>query len=269
MARTRTPREGRFGGLVPVLIGLGVTPGMVSVAGLLFALCAAVCLTLGAGHVLPWETASGAPRSGWPPIAGGFLVLAAVADLLDGDLARRGDMQSPYGALLDSTLDRISDIAIFAGCALYFASLGNLTWVLVSSLALSEAVLISYVKARGENFVDGLEAGFWQRGERIATLLCGAFFGRMPAALCLLAFFPAFTIWRRMREARLKMAGRKPLPVSPRLARSAPWRQRRSSLPYTSVCLSIAIVVLVAPWLHSFFLGVSDPLGEALRAARP
>jgi CDP-diacylglycerol--glycerol-3-phosphate 3-phosphatidyltransferase len=242
---------------------------MVSVAGLLFALCAAACLALGAGHVLPVETASGAPRSGWPPLAGVFLVLAAVADLLDGDLARRGDMQSSYGALLDSTLDRISDIAIFVGCTLYFATLGNLTWVIVSSLGLSEAVLVSYVKARGENFVDELGAGFWQRGERVATLLCGAFFGRMPAALCLLAFFPAFTIWRRMREGRLKMDGRGTSPVAPRLARCAPWRQRRSSIPYAGLCLAIAIAVLVAPWLHPFFLGLSDPLGEALRAARP
>lgn len=261
------PRGRRFGWLVRRLVALGVTPNTVTVTGLAFALASAGCLALGAGDRAPWEAGPGPPASAWPLLAGAFLLGSALADLVDGDLARYRGMQTPFGAILDSTLDRLSDMAVLVGCAVHFASLGNATWTLVSCVALVHAVQISYVKARGENFVDGLGIGFWQRGERTATLLTGAFLGRMPAALFLAGIFPALTVGRRLAAARRRTSkSPSPDPAPPRSPWIAPWRARRRSPAYLLLCLAIAGGVWIAPSIHPFFLGVQDPVGEGLRA---
>ena len=72
----------------------------------------------------------------------------------------------------------------------YWSGRSNVTFVLLSFLAAAGAVQVSYVKARGENLVEGLGVGFWQRGERIVALLVGAVSGSVATALLLLAVFP-------------------------------------------------------------------------------
>ncbi len=171
--------------------------------------------------------------------------------------------------MLDSTLDRFGDMAILTGCAVYYARTGNATYVLVSCLGLVGAAQISYVKARGENFVDGLGIGFWQRGERVVALLVGAFFGRMPTALWISAIFPLFTVLRRVRHAYGLLTDGKAAKASPAAARLAPWRQRRSSPSYQLFCLVVALVIVFAPWVHPFFYGASDPVGQILSSIAP
>ena len=122
--------------------------------------------------------------------------------MLDGAVARRGGLMTPYGALLDSTLDRFADMALFSACALYFASVGNLTYVLLACAGLAAAVQTSYVKARGENMTPGLGVGFWQRGERMACFGVGAVSGHMATSLWLMGIFPFLTVARRLGEAR-------------------------------------------------------------------
>jgi len=257
--RRRMPRA-----LVAGVVALGATPDAISYAGLLLTLAAAAVLAVGAGHAPFWEaTTSPAPASAWPLAATVLIALAAVADLLDGDVARATGVDSGFGAVLDSTLDRIGDMALYAGCTLYWAAAGNLTYVLLASLAAISSVLVSYVKARGENVVAGLGMGFWQRGERFGTLLVATAAGHVAAALWILAVFPAFTALRRLRAARSLIAGAATEPPTFIAARLT----SRHSLAYWSISLATAIFVIVAPRVLPALYGTTDPLSAVLATA--
>jgi phosphatidylglycerophosphate synthase len=239
---------------------------MVSWAGFACAAAAALCLALGAGHALPLEAGlTDAPTSWWPFAAAFFLLLSSVADLLDGAVARRGGLMTPYGALLDSTLDRFADMALFSGCALYFARAGNPAYVLLACAGLAAAVQTSYVKARGENMTEGLGVGFWQRGERMSCLGVGAVTGHLPFSLWILAIFPFFTVARRLREGRRRMEGGSDLVSRP--SRWMPWRQSRQSMDYRIFVSAIILTIAVVPSLCPFFRGLSDPLSALLGAS--
>ncbi|MBW2272687.1 MAG: CDP-alcohol phosphatidyltransferase family protein [Deltaproteobacteria bacterium] len=249
--------------LVVGLVRRGVTPNGVSWAGFVCAALAALCLVRGAGHALPLEGhLIGVPSSWWPFAAAFFLLLSSIADLLDGAVARRGGLMTHYGALLDSTLDRFADMALFSACALYFASAGNLTYVLLACAGLAAAVQTSYVKARGENMTEGLGVGFWQRGERIGCLGVGAVTGHMATSLWLLGIFPFFTVARRVLEARRRMEGGDAETARP--SRWMPWRQSRRTLDYRIFVSAIILLIFVSPWLSSFFRGLADPLSTLL-----
>ncbi len=243
-----------------------VTPNMISWTGLLFASGAGVCLALGAGDAPPWEASRTAAATSWWPFSTGIcLALAAAADLLDGAFARRSGLATKYGAVLDSTLDRFGDAVIFLGCSVYFAIVGNVTFVLLSGVALAATVQVSYVKARGENLTTGLGMGFWQRGERFGLLLVGAFLGRMPAAIVILAIFPMFTVLLRALEAKRKLAGNDALlPTQIAALRVAP-RWERGTAAWWGLCLGTAAAAYALPWVDPFFYGLRDPLGALLR----
>ena len=144
-----------------ILLALGVTPNMLTVAGLVLTAGAGVCLMMGAGQTAPWEAGKvSSASSWWPFLAALLLTVAGAADLLDGAVARVGNMATPVGALLDSTLDRFSDLFIFLGCAVHFSVAGNITYLGLSVGAAVSALLISYVKARAENLIDDCEVGY-------------------------------------------------------------------------------------------------------------
>jgi CDP-diacylglycerol--glycerol-3-phosphate 3-phosphatidyltransferase len=252
-------------------VAAGITPNMVSYAGLGCALASSAALVLGAGHTLPLQAGSSLRgTSWWPAIAGVLLGLSALADILDGRLARKGNLQTRFGAVLDSTLDRFGDMAVFIGCALYYAGLGNMTYVFVSCLAIVGSTQVSYVKARAENLVDGLGIGFWQRGERMVAMIIGGLTGRVPTVLWISAVFPLLTVWRRVRRARNLLtegAGRESS-IERFAQKFAPWRQPRRSLSYRLFCVLIAGLIVAGPWLDPFFYGTTDPLRAILEAAR-
>jgi CDP-diacylglycerol--glycerol-3-phosphate 3-phosphatidyltransferase len=249
-------RGKRFGALVPALARLGVTPDMVSWAGLGLAIACGACLAVGASHTLPL----GGPKpdaSWWPVLAGLMLGLSALADLLDGDLARARGAGSRFGALLDSTLDRFGDAAILTGCALHFAALGNVSYVLLACLGLTVTIQVSYVKARSETLVEAPKrsVGYWQRGERMVALLCACFLGHVAAGLWMTALFPLATIWGRVREGKLRIEaaerGEPPPPSSTWLVRNSP--------AYLLTCATLVLLLAVAP-IVPLFRPTSDPM---------
>ncbi|MHC4416483.1 MAG: CDP-alcohol phosphatidyltransferase family protein [Planctomycetota bacterium] len=242
------------------LVAAGVSPNVLSWVGFVMACGAAVCFGAGAGHALPWEGARAAVASWWPIIGAVFLAASGSVDMLDGALARRGRLQSDFGALLDSTLDRLSDLVIFLGCAIHFALAGNVTLVVLSILAIGSGFLVSYVKARAENLVDRCSVGYWQRGERLVIFVVAALVGHVPAGLWLLAVGPMFTVARRVRHGYVLLSGtggRDPDGWGQRLAI---WHSPRGSLGY-DLCTALLVgFVLVAPWIHPVFTGSADPL---------
>ncbi len=131
----------------------GVSPDAVTIAGLVVALTAAGLV--GAGYLL----------------AGGLVLLASgVFDMLDGALARATGRAGPFGALLDSTVDRVSEAAILFGVSVHFLFGDSSLVVLLSFLALTGSLMVSYVRARAEALDVDCEVGVMTRTERVVAL---------------------------------------------------------------------------------------------------
>ena len=248
-----------------ILVTLGVTPNMLTVSGFLLTVCAAGCLLIGAGHVAPWEASRSLTGTSWWPLAAAVLLsLAGIADLLDGAVARRGNLATRFGGLLDSTLDRFSDLAVFLGCALHFSVAGNVTLVALSMAAAMNAILISYVKARAESMIADCEVGFWQRGERCGLFLLAAYLGHIPASLWLLGTLPIFTVLRRLRHARCALTNATPWEPAGWARHLQPWRHPRGSAGYDVSAALGLLFVIAGPLLWPGLDGASDPLRPLL-----
>jgi CDP-diacylglycerol---glycerol-3-phosphate 3-phosphatidyltransferase len=174
-------------------IDLGISPNSITLASTALAGVAAVLL--GSGHL---------SLGGW------IYLLAASLDLVDGRVARAQGTSSRSGAFLDSTLDRLAELLVFAGLAVHFRATPGLGAALAAAAA---SVMVSYTRARGEALGISGEArvGGMQRAERVvltgvpcalAPLLDAAFgpgAGRLVVgiALSLLALVTSMTAIRR------------------------------------------------------------------------
>ena len=107
-------------------------------------------------------------------LIGGFLVLlSGLFDILDGALARLTNQATRFGALLDSTFDRISDAIVFLGLLALYIRSGDTLEVVLIFLALIGALLTSYVRARAEGLGVNCPVGLFTRTERVIILaLC-------------------------------------------------------------------------------------------------
>jgi CDP-diacylglycerol--glycerol-3-phosphate 3-phosphatidyltransferase len=100
---------------------------------------------------------------------GGWLVLlGGAADIFDGRIARARGIAAPYGAFLDSTLDRFAETFAFAGLTLFYA--GRPWALLATALAMGASLLVSYARARGEALGVHGAGGLMQRAERLVIL---------------------------------------------------------------------------------------------------
>ena len=130
-------------------------------------------------------------------------LIFVLSDALDGTMARLSDTGSKWGALLDSTLDRITDAAVLGSLA-YWLSQTNDRLLPVVLTALVCGNLVSYIKARAESLGIECNGGFAERTERlvitfIALTLAGL---SIPFALAIgmwiLAFATLFTTIERL-----------------------------------------------------------------------
>jgi CDP-diacylglycerol---glycerol-3-phosphate 3-phosphatidyltransferase len=131
-----------------------------------------------------------------------------LTDMLDGVLARVRGSSGPWGAFLDSTLDRVGDAAIFSGLMAWYALGGHdRLMVVVALYCLIVGALVSYVKARAEGV--GLMVrveGLVERPERILLTLVGSGLSGLgvpyvlPIGLWLVAVGSTVTFWQRMRS---------------------------------------------------------------------
>lgn len=254
------------------LIVAGATPNRITILGFVFTCGAGYCLARGAGQAVPYFQFADEPAGWWPALAALLLVLAGACDMLDGAVARLGGLRSRAGAILDSSIDRFSDIAIYLGCFLYFATRArpNLTYQVLAVIALCNSVLISYIKARAENVIEDCGVGYWLRGERFAAVLIGCTTGHIPAVLWQMAVSGFFTVWRRMTYAYavLQATDRgRPLPprgpVPGRLGRLQLWRRPRGSVSYDLVTGAHIAYIVFAPLFWPALRAVgpqADPL---------
>lgn len=136
----------------------------------------------------------------------GTLVITAFvfSDMLDGTMARLSGRSGPWGAFLDSTMDRIADNAIFVGLLIWFARIGQLWLVAALVICLIGGAVVSYAKARAEGLGMKCNVGFAERTERLLIVLIPTFLAGLgvpyvqPVALWVLALLTVITVGQRM-----------------------------------------------------------------------
>jgi len=197
-------------GLARGLLRLGLRPNHVTVLGMLLTVAAGVAIGCGQPYWRAWAVT--------------FIVAAGACDMLDGAMAKVGRRATRFGAIFDSTCDRASDAALYLGPVFYYllrpdaaeaAAEPNLGMAALAAVGLVWAQATSYLRARAD--AEGAEAhgGFWQRGERVVTLLLGLGFHHLSTAVWILAVAPLATVVHRLwRVARTTPGpdGRLPAP---------------------------------------------------------
>lgn len=139
-------------------------------------------------------------------VLGGVLILAGgFFDLVDGVVARHFQISTRFGAFLDSTLDRLVDMALLLGISVHFAAEGEPAHVLLAGTAMIGSVLTSYAKARAELVVPTVEVGLLERGERVGLLAAGAILGLLLPVLWIIAVGSGVTVVQRFALARREM----------------------------------------------------------------
>ncbi|MXY20467.1 MAG: CDP-alcohol phosphatidyltransferase family protein [Dehalococcoidia bacterium] len=137
---------------VALLMGrVGLTPNLVTIIGLLIAGVAAYLIAVG----LWW--------------VGGLVALfAGIFDMFDGALARNTGRASDFGALLDSTIDRVSEAVVLLGVLAFYLASDNDWGAMLVYAALVGSIMVSYMRARSEGLGIECKVGVMQRPERVA-----------------------------------------------------------------------------------------------------
>ena len=131
--------------------------------------------------------------------------LFALSDLFDGTMARLSERgTTKWGALIDSTLDRATDAAIYAGIIAYAISDGDRNLALLSLLTLITGALIPYIRAKAESLGIACSVGIAERAERLIIILTATgLYGlgvdlSLVAGLLLINFLGIITIAQRL-----------------------------------------------------------------------
>jgi phosphatidylglycerophosphate synthase len=135
---------------------LGITPNMLTVAGLVLAAASAAAIAL--NHMV------------WAAV---LLFIGGAFDLSDGALARVQNSRSTFGAFFDSTLDRYSESLVLFGLIYRYGQLGQTLELGVVFAALVGSLMVSYTRARAEGLGFECSEGLYARPERVMTLVVG------------------------------------------------------------------------------------------------
>ena len=145
--------------------------------------------------------------AGWL-LAGGIVFLfGGGVDLLDGALARLTGTVSPFGALLDSLFDRLSEASLFVGLGVFImrdemSDDRRVFFITVLLLALIFSQGVSYLRARGEGLGVFTKDGLMTRPERVVLLGVGLIVGQIEWFLLVIAAISCFTLFQRMFTIR-------------------------------------------------------------------
>lgn len=167
---------------------VGITPNMATMLGL--ALNGIVAVILGFGH---------------PVIAGVLLLVASAFDMVDGAIARATDNVSTFGGFFDSTIDRYSEIVVYIGLAAWLIGTDDArTGALLTLVAATGALMISYARARAEAIGFKASVGLVARPERVVLLAICLIINQPLWALWVLAILTHITaVWRIIHVYRL------------------------------------------------------------------
>jgi archaetidylinositol phosphate synthase len=188
--------EGHFQKAAGAFNKTGLTPNSITAVGFLFTLIASLLYSTGLGTI--WLV-SGAALA---------LLIGAYFDAIDGAMARRYHQISKMGGILDSVLDRVGEIGLYAGLFI-----GSLVPGWLSLWALSASLMVSYVRARVD--VEGVKlkgVGLAERPERLLILLVGTIFVlanslSLALGVSIVALLSTVTIVERLYRTRVVLSG--------------------------------------------------------------
>jgi CDP-diacylglycerol--glycerol-3-phosphate 3-phosphatidyltransferase len=119
---------------------------------------------------------------------GGLVALgAAIFDMLDGRVARLRGRETKFGAYLDSTMGRYSDMVLFMGLMILYARMDRTPHMVLVWVAAFGSFMTSYARARAEGLIPRCGVGFMERPERVVLLIVGAITNRLSIALWMIA----------------------------------------------------------------------------------
>jgi CDP-diacylglycerol--glycerol-3-phosphate 3-phosphatidyltransferase len=175
--------------VVSLIHQIGVPPVAVTITGVLISLAGA--LVVAAGHLFTGAV---------------ILLISGLCDIIDGSLARKGEKVTVFGAFIDSTGDRLTELAYFGGLIFYYlravpVSRFHIFFLLV---ALAGSILTSYTRARAEGLGMECTVGLMERPERIALLIVGLALNTfiLTAVILVLAVLTVFTFMQRIIHVR-------------------------------------------------------------------
>jgi phosphatidylinositol phosphate synthase len=186
-ARTRT-----------ALIESRLTPNAISMTGLVLNLLAAVLVT-----------------QRYFFLAGVAFIVGSIMDTLDGRYSRMSGKGTPFGAFLDSTLDRLEEGIVLTTVAAYFSSRGMDFAVGATVLAVLGSLMVSYTRARAEALGVECKGGLATRPVRVVILSAGLVFAKgasildvdlLAPAVYVLAVLTVFTVFQRVFHVRKALA---------------------------------------------------------------
>jgi CDP-diacylglycerol--glycerol-3-phosphate 3-phosphatidyltransferase len=173
-----------------------VTPDALTISGV--ALCIAGAVVVYFEYVSDWLFILGAA----------LFVVGSILDILDGALARRSGKGTPFGAFLDSTVDRIGEAFMIGAIGLVLMRDGSTWGLALAFAAMAGSFLVSYTRARAE--VLGLkgDVGLGSRAERVVVITAGlvlAPIGALPWAMAILAATAWITVVQRVLSVRAQI----------------------------------------------------------------
>jgi phosphatidylglycerophosphate synthase len=130
--------------------------------------------------------------------AGLVVIAAGIFDLVDGPVARTTNRVTRFGGFLDSVVDRYSDLALYMGLLVYYASINRSFYIVLTAIVMTGSVMVSYTRARAENSIPSCKVGFLERPERIVLIIIGALADRMAPVLWVIAILSNVTVIHRM-----------------------------------------------------------------------
>ncbi|HXY40387.1 MAG TPA: CDP-alcohol phosphatidyltransferase family protein [Vicinamibacteria bacterium] len=191
--RTLSARLGDL--LSPLLEGLvralaHVSPDVLTITGLVLTgvACAMFGAAGGRGYVEPNLLRLG----------GLVALVGSIFDMLDGRVARLRGRETKFGAYLDSTMDRYSDMLLFMGLLILYARLERNGLMVLVWVAAFGSFMTSYARARAESLIPRCPVGLMERPERVVLLIAGAILNRMVAVLWVVAVLSNLTAIQRI-----------------------------------------------------------------------
>ena len=174
-----------YRGILTFLVWTGIRPWQLTLLSLVFTIVAGTAIVTGA-----WF---------WAGLA---VIVASLADVFDGSVARHRGEAKRSGAFMDSVLDRVSDMILFSSLFWALAAEGLRLEASLALVTLIVSLSVSHVRAEAEAIGVSLTEGLFQRLERMLAMMVGLLIpGAMLPVLVLLAVLGAVTVAQRAFSA--------------------------------------------------------------------
>lgn len=172
------------------LNNLGITPNMITVTGLV-------------GNLLGATLVS----QGYLTIGGLVLLVMGALDAVDGTMARLRGEPTDWGAFIDSVADRYSELFVYIGLSVYFLDLNDRLMLVMTFLAATGSVMVSYTRARALSLGYEIKTGMLTRMERYFILTPTVIIGYPQIGVVIIGIFANLTALQRVMAMRRQSGG--------------------------------------------------------------